>query len=227
MITFLDQMSRPSKRYVRDAPSKQNLCHQCMKPWLREEIVSSVSYAVEAFCNPKTKLCLRGPPGHPGEKGAKGDQGLDGNALYAKQEGVREVRYPPQEERIGSINPPGIRVEPASLTVNEESPATFSCFSTVAGKATIIWDKVGGFQPGNKLFEIKDGKLKITSVRVKDAGMYMCTVESPAGLSRAVVKLKVRSMYTIHAIYAAMHCIVIYRVDVHGERYVGLLLACR
>lgn len=154
-------------------------------------MVSSVSYAVQAFCDPKGMKCIRGPPGPPGPPGPKGQ---DGSNIDVKHDGKRDDNVNLlKEESTGAINAPGIRVEPSSLTVNEKSPATFSCFSTVAGKASIVWDKVGGFRPSDRTLEIKDGKLKLTSVRVEDTGMYMCTVESPAGLSRAVVKLKVRS----------------------------------
>ncbi|XP_020902245.2 hemicentin-2 [Exaiptasia diaphana] len=191
-----DETSYHSRRYVRDAPTTKNMCQQCVKPWIREEVASSVSYAVQAFCYPKGTKCIRGPRGPPGAPGPKGDKGQDGSVTDVQHygNGGGDVANFPSEEAIGAINSPGIRVAPSSLTVNENSPATFTCASTVAGKATIIWDKVGGFKPGDRLFEIKNGKLKITNVRVDDAGEYMCTVESPAGLSRAVVNLKVRSV---------------------------------
>lgn len=190
-----------TRRYPRGNPpppsKNNNICLQCVKPWIREEVVSSVSYAVEAFCRTEDKVCIRGPSGPPGPKGDKGDPGTNSNPNM-KSDGRKQDRgpseiNPPKEEKTGSINAPGIRVEPSLLTVNEKSHATFTCSSTNAGKATITWNKVGGLPKGNKLGEIKDGKLKLTNVKQNDEGSYMCTVESPAGLSRAIVTLKVRS----------------------------------
>lgn len=190
-----------NKRYPRgNPPSKNdNICLQCVKPWIREEVASSVSYSVEAFCRPQKKLCIQGPPGPPGPPGPKGDPGTNSNSNM-KSDGRKQDRspseiIPPKEERTGAINAPGIRVEPSLLTVNEKSHATFTCSSTNAGKATIVWDKVGGLPKGKKLVGIKDGKLKLTNVKQNDEGSYMCTVKSPAGLSRAIVTLKVRSKY--------------------------------
>lgn len=190
-ILFISgQTKRQSGRYIREVSSTQNICHQCVKPWIREEVVSSVSYAVKSFCHPKGSKCIRGPPGPPGPPGPKGEGGSNVNVKHDGKGGDESDL--PKEEATGAINAPGIRVEPSSLTVNEKSAAIFNCFSTVAGKASIVWDKVGGFKPGDKPLEIKNGRMKISSAQSQDAGQYMCTVVSPAGTSRAVVKLKVR-----------------------------------
>ncbi|XP_032237410.1 tenascin isoform X2 [Nematostella vectensis] len=183
------------------------ICQQCVKPWIREEVVDSVSYAVEQFCKPKDKLCLRGPPGPPGPQGPKGDPGVRGEkgdrgipgvggSVIAQKsdtgdDGKEPIVYP-KEERTGSINAPGIRVEPSSLTVNENAAATFTCSSTTPGKATIMWSRVDGNMLGRKSIKVRQGKLKISRVRLRDRGTYMCTVDSVSGMARALVTLKVR-----------------------------------
>ena len=126
------------------------------------------------------KQGIVGPPGLRGEKGIKGDRGPAG-APGSKGE--------PGE----SISPPVVTISSHELIVNESDTASLVCSASGNPKSQTTWIKVNGRLPGNRTTVSSDGAMKITNVRLEDAGKYKCKARNILGNAEEVTSLVVHS----------------------------------
>ncbi|XP_065678288.1 basement membrane-specific heparan sulfate proteoglycan core protein isoform X1 [Hydra vulgaris] len=84
---------------------------------------------------------------------------------------------------------PQVSVFPSSLSVSIKELVKFSCNVTGHPKPKVTWLKLNGVLP-NQIY-ISEDFLVIPSVKVSDAGVYLCRAENLQGTGEASVTLKV------------------------------------
>jgi len=204
------------KRSSRSVRSTRNT----ITPEIQEEIASSVTYAINAFCvsDANSKMCIKGDPGVVGAQGIKGDEGPrgpKGDPGIPGQQGpqgltgmkgekgdqcsgcgndmMSEEPAARQGERPAHvISAPGIFVSPSMQTVSENKTAKFTCSGRGYNTAVVTWRRLGKPLPKERVFLGETGVLKIKRVTFMDSGLYMCTVNSPSGIAQATVRLRVQ-----------------------------------
>ena len=122
-----------------------------------------------------------GPSGIRGEKGIKGDIG---------RPGIPGIKGEPGE----SISVPQVTISPASqLTVNESNIAALFCSATGNPAPRISWVRVDGSLPSNRIKVTLDGLMRISDVRLEDAGKYKCMAHNILGKDENAANLVVQS----------------------------------
>ena len=84
--------------------------------------------------------------------------------------------------------PPVVSISPEWRTIGQGESVRLVC--QVSGATLVRWSKVGGDMDSDNII-VTDTELSITSARVEDRGMYLCTAENVAGVSRASTILEV------------------------------------
>ena len=123
-----------------------------------------------------------GPMGRPGIKGSIGLKGNKGN------KGSIGVQGPKGE----CIISPKINVFPMSLDVFINTTATFYCWVDGQTSKKITWSKLGGALL--KDTAVKDGVLRINTVRRSHVGSYMCTTYTGSGILKAISILRIKGI---------------------------------
>ena len=218
---YLKNLIDSSLEKVTRGRSSRSLSNRnTITPEIQEEIASSMTYAIKAFCvsGSNSKMCIKGDPGEVGVQGIKGDagpQGPKGDPGLPGQQGPQgstgmkgekgeqctgcgkaimgEEPAARQGETAGHvISGPGIFVTPSLQTVSENKTAKFTCSSRGYNTAVVQWRRLGKPLPNDRTVLGETGVLKIKHVTFTDSGLYMCTVNSPSGIAQATVRLRVQ-----------------------------------
>ncbi|KAL9972082.1 hypothetical protein ACROYT_G018323 [Oculina patagonica] len=145
-----------SKKSSRDRRSRSLSNGKTIAPQIQEEIASSITYAIKAFCvsGSNAKMCMKEDPGEVGAQGSKGEEGPrgpKGDPGISGQVGPPGARGEKGEkgdqckgcssammigdepsgrqgEKSGNhISAFGVYVEPSTLTLPENKTAKFTC----------------------------------------------------------------------------------------------------
>lgn len=180
---------------------------------VREEInktLNSLMRTPQAFCSPKEKVCMQGPPGIRGPKGSRGRRGPRGFTGRKGQRG--DTGHPGPHGKQGLIGPPGekgkqgergapgprgfpgskgdpgesislpsVVISPNHQTVRENRNVLFQCSATGNPRPTVTWYRSNAPSlPSHFRYE-HDGRLVGTRVTLSDAGKYICGAKNLLG----------------------------------------------
>ena len=187
---------------------------------VRKEInktLNSLMRTPQAFCSPKEKVCMQGPPGIQGPKGSRGKRGPRGftgrkgprgdtghpglrgptgpPGLKGKQgeRGVSGPRgFPGAKGDPGeSISLPSVATSPNHQTVRENQNALLQCSATGNPRPSVTWYRSNGSSlPSHFRYQL-DGKLLGTRVTLSDAGKFMCVGRNLLGSANQSAMLTV------------------------------------
>ena len=209
-----------SKKLSGGRSSRSVSSRNSITPEIQQEIASSITYAINAFCvaDANSKMCVKGAPGETGAQGEKGDEGPGGpkgDPGIPGQQGPQGItgmkgekgdkcmgcendllgKEPVGQQSKGSghvISAPGIIVMPSEQTVSENKTAKFTCSGRGYNTAVVTWRRLGKRLPEGRTVLGESGVLKIKRVLFFDSGLYLCTVNSPSGIAQATVRLRVQ-----------------------------------
>ena len=212
-----------ARRFAESESETQMLTIQAV----RKEINKTLhSLTPQAFCLPKEKMCVQGPPGRQGPKGSrgkrgprgvtgrKGTRGDTGNpGLHGKQgptgppgqKGENGIKgdpgprgYPGAKGEPGeSISIPMVLISPMKLTVRENQNAVFQCSATGNPLPMVTWLQPTDSGWKDRVRNRPNGKLVVHRATLKDAGKFICAGKNLLGSSNQSAILVVEGNVTI------------------------------
>ena len=178
----------------------------------------------QAFCSPKEKVCMQGPPGIQGPKGSRGRRGPRG---FTGRKGPRgDTGRPELHGKQGPTGPPGekgkegergapgprgfpgakgdpgesillpsVVITPNHQTVRENQNALLQCSATGNARPSVTWYRSNGSSLPSHFRYQPDGKLIGTRVTLSDAGKYLCVGRNLLGSTNQSAMLTVEGKY--------------------------------
>ena len=211
------QRSR-TRRFAGTKPDE----HRITIDIVRKEINETLKYLTpQAFCSPKVKTCVQGPPGIQGPKGSRGRRGPRGimgrkgprgNTGNPGPHGKQGVKGPPGEqgergdpgprglpgekgEPGESISTPTVVISPINPKVRENQNAVFQCSATGNPPPLVTWSRPNALSWTDRLQYEPNGKLVVRRVTLSDTGKYICVGKNLLGSANHSVMLTVEGKF--------------------------------
>ena len=180
---------------------------------VRKEINETLKYLTrQAFCSPKEKTCVQGPPGIQGPKGSRGRKGPRGimgrkgprgNTGNPGPPGVQGEKGDPgprglpgeKGEPGESISTPTVVISPMNPKVRENQNAVFQCSATGNPPPLVTWSRPNTLSWTDRLQYEPNGKLVVRRVTLADSGKYICIGKNLLGSANHSVMLTVEGKF--------------------------------
>ena len=139
---------------------------------------------------------IMGSPGKSGKQGIMGPAGLKGATGIKGQKGDTGAAGLPgtKGEPGQSILSPTVVISPATLTVNEDTSASFQCSASGNPEPAIVWSKLDNKSEITQS-AVSGGKLQLKHLTGNDSGLYQCSATNILGKDQGAAQLVVNCKY--------------------------------